>query len=43
MNADVGIYVHDVLAHETYGHERSMSSDVEISVVWMVPRNSGDN
>ena len=22
---------------------RSMSSDVEISVVWMVPRNSGDN
>ena len=30
--------------HELSLHEcRSMSSDVEISVVWMVPRNSGNN
>jgi hypothetical protein len=34
MNADVEIYVHDVPAHEIYGHERSRSADVETSVVW---------
>ena len=43
MNVDVEIYVQDVPAHEIYGYERSFHSDVETFVVWVAPRNSGEN
>ena len=43
MNADVEIFAQDGTMNEIYDYERTFHNDVETFVVWVVPRNSGEN